>query len=420
MWDDGDRGCAAADDRRGARARRPGRDRAAPHRRPWRELRVAAAVDRPVADRRATSPSASVPKAMTIARHPPRPGRLGAGGAAARATPGSTSSTSTAATPICWGSSCRRTTTGATDEYGGCFANRARFWLETLEAVRDAVGDDCAIACRVAVDAAGRGSASTSTRGSSSCALADHLVDLWDVNVGSIAEWSQDSGPSRFFAEGWQLEYTGRVREATAKPIVGVGRLTDPDLMARDRPKRRVGPDRRGPAVDRRSVPAAQDRRGPAGRDPRVHRLQRLHLQGRHPPPPGLHAEPDRGRGVPPRLAPRAVRSRAANADRRRAGRRRRPGRYGVRDHPGQARLRPRHGWSNARRSRAGTCAGSRGCPAWASGAAWSPTGWCRLRRLPSVELDHRAEPQAADDARAAGADDRRARHRLALGRPTG
>ena len=62
--------------------------------------------------------------------------------------------------------------------------------------------------------------------------LADHLVDLWDVNVGSIAEWSHDSGSSRFFPEGYQLEWTGRVREATAKPIVGVSRLTNPDRMA--------------------------------------------------------------------------------------------------------------------------------------------------------------------------------------------
>jgi 2,4-dienoyl-CoA reductase-like NADH-dependent reductase (Old Yellow Enzyme family) len=53
------------------------------------------------------------------------------------------------------------------------------------------------------------------------------------VNIGSIAEWSHDSGPSRFFAEGWQLELTGCVREATAKPIVGVGRITDPYLMER-------------------------------------------------------------------------------------------------------------------------------------------------------------------------------------------
>src|SRR5439155_24266055 len=44
--------------------------------------------------------------------------------------------------------------------------------------------------------------------------------------------WSKDSGTSRFFSEGYQLEWTGRVREVTAKPIVGVGRLTNPDRMA--------------------------------------------------------------------------------------------------------------------------------------------------------------------------------------------
>jgi dimethylamine/trimethylamine dehydrogenase len=37
---------------------------------------------------------------------------------------------------------------------------------------------------------------------------------------------------SRFHPEGYQLEWTGRVREATAKPIVGVSRMTNPDRMA--------------------------------------------------------------------------------------------------------------------------------------------------------------------------------------------
>ena len=32
---------------------------------------------------------------------------------------------------------------------------RARFWLEILEAVRDAVEADCAVATRIAVDALG-------------------------------------------------------------------------------------------------------------------------------------------------------------------------------------------------------------------------------------------------------------------------
>src|SRR5207253_4809264 len=42
-----------------------------------------------------------------------------------------------------------------TDEYGGSLESRARFWLETLTAVRTEVGSDCAIAVRLAVDALG-------------------------------------------------------------------------------------------------------------------------------------------------------------------------------------------------------------------------------------------------------------------------
>jgi dimethylamine/trimethylamine dehydrogenase len=118
-----------------------------------------------------------------------------------------------------------------TDEYGGSLENRARFWLETLEVVREAIGDECAIAVRLCIEALGPAGVELE-EGLGFVGLADHLVDLWDVNVGSITEWSKDSGASRFFAEGYQLEWTGRVREVTAKPIVGVGRLTNPDRMA--------------------------------------------------------------------------------------------------------------------------------------------------------------------------------------------
>ena len=118
-----------------------------------------------------------------------------------------------------------------TDEYGGTLENRARFWLETLERVREAVGDHCAIAARISVDALGPAGVELD-EALAFVGLADELVDLWDVNVGSIVEWSKDSGASRFFPEGYQLEWTGRVRGATAKPIVGVGRLTNPDRMA--------------------------------------------------------------------------------------------------------------------------------------------------------------------------------------------
>ncbi len=117
-----------------------------------------------------------------------------------------------------------------TDEYGGPLENRARFWLETLELVREAVGDECAIAARLAVDALGPHGVELD-EGLAFVRVADHLVDLWDVNIGSIVDLTGDIASSRCEDEGWQLPWTGRVREATAKPIVGVGRLTSPEKM---------------------------------------------------------------------------------------------------------------------------------------------------------------------------------------------
>ena len=116
-----------------------------------------------------------------------------------------------------------------TDGYGGTLAGRARFWLETLAAVRAAVGADCAVATRIAVHGADGLPGIEVDEMLELVAMADHLVDLWDVNVGS---WPEDSGTSRYYPEGSQRPWTHRVREATAKPIVAVGRYSSPDLMA--------------------------------------------------------------------------------------------------------------------------------------------------------------------------------------------
>jgi dimethylamine/trimethylamine dehydrogenase len=116
-----------------------------------------------------------------------------------------------------------------TDAYGGSLENRSRFWIETLERVRAVGAGRIAVAARIAV-ALTPGLTMDDALGF--IRLADHAVDLWDVNVGSLVEWSLDSGTSRYHPEGYQLEWTGRVREATAKPVVGVARLTSPDRMA--------------------------------------------------------------------------------------------------------------------------------------------------------------------------------------------
>ena len=117
-----------------------------------------------------------------------------------------------------------------TDEYGGSFENRARYWRETLELVREAVGDDCAIASRLSMDALGPAGVEIHEAEELVC-LVDHLVDLWDVNVSGIANWGDDLGTSRFFRENFQREWTGGVKALSSKPVVGVGRFTNPDTM---------------------------------------------------------------------------------------------------------------------------------------------------------------------------------------------
>jgi dimethylamine/trimethylamine dehydrogenase len=116
-----------------------------------------------------------------------------------------------------------------TDAYGGSLAARARFQLETLEMVREAVGTDCAVAVRMAVHGGEELEGIEIDEMLEVVRMLDPLVDLFDVNVGG---WPEDSGTSRYYPEGSQRPWTSRVREATAKPIVGVGRFTSPDLMA--------------------------------------------------------------------------------------------------------------------------------------------------------------------------------------------
>ena len=90
-----------------------------------------------------------------------------------------------------------------TDEYGGSFENRARFWRETIEQVKEAVGDDCAIAVRMSTDMF-MGEAGTQLE--RDCLpfveLVDDLVDVWDINVSGISEWGEDATPSRFYPSG--------------------------------------------------------------------------------------------------------------------------------------------------------------------------------------------------------------------------
>ncbi len=118
-----------------------------------------------------------------------------------------------------------------TDEYGGSLENRVRLTYELLEETKEEVGDNCAIALRFAVDEMlGSDGMQAQEEGRAVVELLAELPDLWDVNV---ADWSNDSATTRFEPrDGFQTSYIEFVKQVTSKPVVGVGRLTSPDLMA--------------------------------------------------------------------------------------------------------------------------------------------------------------------------------------------
>lgn len=123
-----------------------------------------------------------------------------------------------------------------TDEYGGALANRARFLLETIEAIRLAVEDECAVTVRLSIDTQhppGLG-IRPAEEAAAVVEWADHLVDLWDFEVTgqTMADWGESAGSSRFFEEGYPLELVKLLRPYTCKPVVSVGRFVSPDAMA--------------------------------------------------------------------------------------------------------------------------------------------------------------------------------------------
>ena len=116
-----------------------------------------------------------------------------------------------------------------TDEYGGSLENRARLLKEVLIDTKEAVGDSCAVALRIAVDELlGTNGIQASAEGSDIIEMLAEIPDLWDVNISS---WENDSATSRFAKEGFQEQYTQHVKSLTSKPVVGVGRFTSPDAM---------------------------------------------------------------------------------------------------------------------------------------------------------------------------------------------
>jgi dimethylamine/trimethylamine dehydrogenase len=116
------------------------------------------------------------------------------------------------------------------DAYGGSLENRVRLLREMIENTKDAVGDTCAVAVRLAVDELhGPEGITSQGEGREIIEMLAELPDLWDVNIAGAL--GNDSRSARFSAEGFQEENVAFVKSLTTKPVVSVGRFTSPDRM---------------------------------------------------------------------------------------------------------------------------------------------------------------------------------------------
>ena len=87
--------------------------------------------------------------------------------------------------------------------------------------MREAI-DDCAIGARFSIDTLeepyGYGDLGirAEDEGQQFIEALDHLVDYWDINIGTL-NWGEDAGSSRFFKMNHQAPYTRVAKEVTAE-----------------------------------------------------------------------------------------------------------------------------------------------------------------------------------------------------------
>ena len=115
-----------------------------------------------------------------------------------------------------------------TDEYGGSLENRVRLLKEVLIDTREAVGDTCAVPCRISMDELLGADGLEKSEAEDAIGLLADIPDLWDL---VLAGWENDSRTSRFAPEGTHESFIDGVRKLTTRPVVAVGRYTSPDRM---------------------------------------------------------------------------------------------------------------------------------------------------------------------------------------------
>ncbi|MDH7499839.1 MAG: NADH:flavin oxidoreductase, partial [candidate division NC10 bacterium] len=115
------------------------------------------------------------------------------------------------------------------DRYGKDEEGRLRFPLEVLRGIRERLGRQTAISCRISSEDGVEGGLKIED----TCRIAQRLVeagaDLLDISFGFPGS-TPLSSPSKEFPAGCFVPFAQRIKKATGAPVIAVGKLQDPAL----------------------------------------------------------------------------------------------------------------------------------------------------------------------------------------------
>ena len=114
------------------------------------------------------------------------------------------------------------------DEYGGSFANRARFVIEVLQAVRENVGDDFPISIRLSAEECIKGGYLVEDIQTILPDLVAAGADIIHASLGTHGTPAGITSAPPEYEAGFNVWRAKKIKEVVDVPIIAVGRFTDP------------------------------------------------------------------------------------------------------------------------------------------------------------------------------------------------
>lgn len=117
-----------------------------------------------------------------------------------------------------------------TDKYGGSRANRVRFCIEVLQAIREEVGQGFPIELRISGDEFFEGGYDLAEC-IEICKLVESYIDLLHVSAASYQQGFGRTHPSAFLPHGCNVYLAAEIKKHVSVPVAAIGGLNDPAQM---------------------------------------------------------------------------------------------------------------------------------------------------------------------------------------------